>query len=407
MALATSRTGADINGMMSLGSHRSFARRRVLASLSAVATLALASACGPSSSASAWREHPDSVGYRVIEGAASACMDCIELGPMVTLGDGPGEGFLEDRGTLEYVVRDREGRYWVGQRGSIKVFAPDGRYLRAVGRRGQGPLEFEFAQPHHVDSSGMVHVLDVRLGRETIVRPDFTREADRRIPVGFDDVAVLPGEEERYVIAKWIPTPERLGFPLHVVAGDDVIRSFGLTPRADTTAVTPVGSLRVVSVTPDGYVLSSMVDEYVVEAWKADGARIAGFELPGLNPTAIRPGVFAWDNPPPNHVGAVAPHDDPFVIVVTRHRRPEWKDLVVERVSSSGIPYLSSADGNVPTLYRSRIDMVNLNTATIVASSWYDGWLMRFIERDVILRLAYSDEGAPLLQVLKLTYRAK
>ena len=76
-------------------------------------------------------------------------------------------------------------------------------------------------------------------------------------------------------------------------------------------------------------------------------------------------------------------------------------------MSSSGVPYLSSADGNVPTLYRSRIDVVDLNTAMIVASSWYDGWLMRFIERDVILRLAYSDEGAPFLQVLKLTYRAK
>lgn len=386
----------------------SCARRRSVG-LRQAATIGLtltAAACEQTTQSPGWRERADSAGFRAVAWVASACADCIDLTPVVTLGDEMGDGFLEDRGTLDYVVRDREGRYWVGQRGNIKVYAPDGKLLRVVGTRGQGPMEFEFAQPVRVDASGMVHILDVRLGRETIVRPDFTRQSDRRIPVGFDAIAALPGEGDRYVISKWVPTPDRVGYPLHVVSGEEIVHSFGLVPGADSSTISPAESARLISATTDGYVLSAARNQYVVEVWRSDGARIAGYELPGLNPTTARPGVWTWDNPPPNHLGDIAPYDDRFLVIVTRHRRPEWKELVVERVSRGGIPHLGSIDGNVATLYRSRVDVLDLNTASVVASSWYDGFLMRFIERDVVLRLMHNTEGEPLLQVLRLTYRA-
>lgn len=380
----------------------------VLATLGAVVMglTFLTTACEGPSKGSAWRERPDSVGYRTITGVESACATCIELSPMATLGTEKGDGFLEDRGpSLGRVVRDRQGRYWVAQRGAVKVYAPNGDFVATVGRPGQGPLEFEFAEPIQVDASGMVHVIDVRLGRETIVRPDFTRHSDHKIEGQFSEIAAFPGDGNRYVIAKWIATPERLGLPLHVVSGMDVLRSFGLTPRADTSAVTQAKSPRRIAVTADGYVLSSMVDEYLVEAWTKDGTRIAGFELPGLNASVVRPGVWAMDNPPPNFVGDIAPYDDRHVVVITRHRRTNWKDLVVEKVTGDGTPYLDASDGHIPSIYRSRIDVLDLNTALIVASTWHDGYLLRMIERDVIARLDYNSDGAPVVAVLKMTLR--
>lgn len=367
----------------------------------------LTAACDrPSLRSSAWRERPDSVGYRSITGIASACTNCIELSSMVILGADKGVGFLEDNGPFGSVVRDREGRYWVGQKNAVKVYAPNGEFVATVGRRGQGPLEFEFAEPIQVDASGMVHVIDLRLGRVTIVRPDFTRDSDHKIEGQFDRIAALPGDGNQYVIAKLIATPDRLGLPLHVVSGMDVLRSFGLTPRADTSAVTPAKSLRQIAVTPDGYVLSSMLDEYLVEAWTKGGARVAGFELPGLNSTVVRSGVlWSVDNPPPNVVGAIAAYDDRHAVVITHHRRPNWKDFVVERVTGNGTPYLTPADGNVPSIYRSRVDMLDLNTASVVASTWHEGYLLRMIERDVITRVDYNSDGAPTLAVLKLTFR--
>lgn len=368
----------------------------------------LTTACDGTSLSSTWRERPDSVGYRTITGVESACATCIELSPMVTLGTDKGAGGLEDNGTLSSVVRDREGRYWVGQKTAIKVYAPSGDFVTTVGRRGEGPLEFDFAEPIWVDSSGMVHVLDIRQGRETIVRPDFTMDSDHKVEGQFDQIAPLPGDGNQYVIAKWIATPGGRAMPLQVVSGMDVVRSFGLAPGADTSAVKPVGSPRRIAVTPDGYVLSSMVDEYIVEAWTKDGARVGGFELPELNSPVLRSGVrYSMDNPPPNFVSAIAPYDDHHVVVITHHRRLNWKDLVVERVTGNGTPYIEASDGHPQSLYRSRVDVLDLNTASVVASTWYEGNLLRMIERDVIVRLDYDSDGFPELAVLKMTLRVQ
>ena len=380
-------------------------RARATRSVLMIGLTFLTMACdGPGPRAS-WREQPDSVGYRAITGLASACATCIELSPMVILGTDKGEGFLEDNGAFGRVVRDREGRYWVAQKNAVKVYATNGDFVATVGRRGQGPLEFEFTEPIRVDSLGMVHVIDLRLGRETIVRPDFTRLSDHKVVGQFDEIAALPGPGNGYVIAKWIATPDRLGLPLHFVSGTEIFRSFGLTPRADTSAVTQAKSYRRIAVTPDGYVLSSMIDEYLVEAWTKDGTRVAGFELPGLNATEVRPGVWAMENPPPNFVGDIAPYDDRHIVVITHHRRPNWKDLVIERVTGNGIPYLAAADDHVASVYRSRVDMLDLNTASVVASTWYEGYLLRMMERDAITRVDYDSVGTPTLAILKMKFR--
>lgn len=348
--------------------------------------------------------------YHSIEAAVDAsamCSDCLELSNTVTLGSDSTEGFLEDRGALDYVVRDNVGRYWVGQRGGVKVYSPSGQFLQTVGSRGQGPFEFEFAQPVAVDAEGMVRILDPRLGRETVVRSDFSLFSDVPFPVGFGDAEWLPGHGSRYAMAKWIATPDRLGYPLHIVFGSEIELSIGVTPRADTTVLTPSASERVLTVTNDGLVLSAMLDQYVIEAWETTGRRVVGFEMPGLNQSAVRPGTWSWDNPPPNHVGAIASFGDRFLPVISRHRRHNWKDLVIERVSADGRPYLSAANGQVPSVYRSRLDLLDLDKATVVASTRYDGWLMRFVEPRSVIHLDYTKAGEPLLQLLEVAYRTR
>lgn len=393
--------------MMSRHSRARALRPHVLATLGAVVMglTFLTTACEGPSKGSAWRERPDSVGYRSITGIESACATCIELSLMATLGTDKGEGFLEDNGAFGRVVRDREGRYWVAQKNAVKVYASNNDFVATVGRRGQGPLEFEFTEPIRVDAAGMVHVIDSRLGRETIVRPDFTRHSDHTIVGQFNEIVPLPGDGNQYVIAKWIATPERLGLPLHVVSGTDIVRSFGLTPRADTSAVTPGESLRRISVTPDGYILSSMEEEYLLEAWTKDGVRLAGFELTGFNSAEARSALWSMDHPPQNFVGDIAAYDDRHVVVVTLHRRPNWKDLVVERVTRDGLPYLTPADGHVPSVYRSRVDLLDLNTASIIASTWHEGYLLRMMERDAITRVDYDSVGTPTLAILKMKLR--
>jgi hypothetical protein len=368
-----------------------------------VCILAPVIACGGSDATPSWTASRDSIGFRLISGAETACTSCIRVNHVVTLGTDSAQGFLEDNGSIDYVVQDRTARYWVGQRTTIKVFASDGRFLRTVGRRGQGPLEFELAQPLWVDSVGMVHVVDPRLGRETVIGPDFARQSDRTIPVAFDAVAPLPGEGHRYVISKWATTPEQLGLPLHIISGSEILTSFGLGPQpSGTSEVTRTGSPRLVTTSPAGHIFAANISEYQIEVFTDSGLRTAGFELPNLNTEAGRPGPWALDNPPRNLVSDIAVHDAHRLWVVTRHRRPNWRDFVVERLSADGVPYLEPKDREIASVFRSRVDLLDLNRSAIAAGTWFDGWLLRFVEPGVVLGLSYDKNGAPLLNVLQL-----
>ena len=349
-----------------------------------------------------WTATRDSTGFRVITGVQTACTSCIALREIAVLGTDTLQGELEDRGTIRSVVRDRQGRFWAGQRTTIKVFAPDGRYLRSVGRSGQGPMEFAFAQPVHSDSTGSIHVVDPRLGRETIIGPDFSHRSDRTMPVHFDGVAMVPGAGHQYVIAKWATGGRGKAFPLHLMSGSETQISFGL--RSQSTEIETVRGIsgRVINVGPTGHVFSSQTDSYEIEAWTLEGNRVVGFRLPNLNTALIgRGGLVTVDNPLRNSVSDVTAYDANHVWVITWHRRPNWRDFMVERTLRDGSTYLEPKDGILSAAYRSRIDLLDLNSSSVLASTWQDGLLLRFIEPRLVLKLDHNDAGAPILRVFE------
>ena len=348
-----------------------------------------------------WSARRDSTGFRTITGVQAACATCISLKEIAVLGTDTVQGELEDRGTIQSVVRDRQGRYWAGQRTTIKVFAADGRFLRSVGRSGQGPMEFAFAQPVHSDSTG-VHVVDPRLGRETVIGPDFSHRSDRTMPVMFDGVAMVPGAGHRYVIAKWATGGRGKALPLHLMSGSETLTSFGLRSQSREIETVRGMSGRVINVGPTTHVFSSQTDSYEIEAWTLDGQRVTGFRLPDLNAEPVgRGGLVTAANPPRNSVSDIAAYDSRHVWVVTRHRRPDWRAFMVQRNSPGLGVYLEPKDGMMASLFRSRIDLLDLNTSSVVASRWEDGILLRFIEPRLVLKLDYSDAGTPILRVLE------
>ncbi len=54
----------------------------------------------------------------------------------------------------------------------VQVFGRDGRFLRTIGRKGQGPGEFEYPRSIDVDGQGRLYVLDDRQKRLQIFAPD-------------------------------------------------------------------------------------------------------------------------------------------------------------------------------------------------------------------------------------------
>jgi hypothetical protein len=269
-------------------------------------------------------------------------------------------------------------------------------------------MEFAFAQPVHSDSTGSVHVFDPRLGRETVIGPDFKHRSDRTMPVMFDGIAAVPGDAHRYVIAKWATQSGGKVLPLHVVSDSAIECSFGLRPQSGEIETVRGLSGRVINVGPSKHVFSSQTDSYEIEAWTLEGNRAAGFRLPNLNTAPSgRGGLVTAENPLRNTVSDVAAYDSRYLWVITWHRRPNWRDFMVERSSRDLGTYLEPKDGILAAAYRSRIDLLDLNTSSVVASTWQEGMLLRFIEPRLVLKLDHNDAGAPILRVFEATVQRR
>lgn len=98
----------------------------------------------------------------------------------------------------------------------VKVFAPDGRLLRVLGRKGRGPAEFLLPEFPRFGPSGTVHVVDNQQQRITVFGPDGqpARHVNLREFRRISDFEVLP--DGGYLLSGF-----RMGRDPHVVFRTD------------------------------------------------------------------------------------------------------------------------------------------------------------------------------------------
>ncbi|MGE0442728.1 MAG: 6-bladed beta-propeller [Gemmatimonadales bacterium] len=93
---------------------------------------------------------------------------------------------------------DNDGRFWVFDRptGSIFLFAPDGKLLRRVGRRGGGPGEFQSSNGMEPRADGGIVVLDAQNARISFLDSAGALETSWRVPAGFSTTRGLERDAE-------------------------------------------------------------------------------------------------------------------------------------------------------------------------------------------------------------------
>ena len=52
----------------------------------------------------------------------------------------------------------------------------------------------------------------------------------------------------------------------------------------------------------------------------------------------------------------------------------------------------------------SRVDVVDLQACTTIASQWHDGVLMKFIGEDMVSEIAYRDDGQEFVNIWRFLY---
>lgn len=326
------------------------------------------------------------------------CSDCIQLRHLVSLGDSEGRGYLEE--TRPRVARDDSGRFWVYQRGAVRVFESNGGFLRDVGRAGRGPMEFSDPWPLHRDISGNVHVVDPGNSRLTIISPGFDLVQDAALigVAGFSDAAPVA---DGYALNLWLPTPAGIGQPIHIVKNGAVVASFGAT--ADEEILDPLGAMRILATGSTEQVIFAKRFEYAIEVWTLDGSRVVGFRGPALNAKPVQPTFFSPDNPLPSEILHMRV-DGRLLWVLIRVPREDWLRHVVEHVYPSGhIGYRVRDGSNLTSLYRSRVDVINLETRDLAASQYLDGLFSLFTMDGLLVENSWASDGSPTLQIWQAT----
>ena len=165
---------------------------------------------------------------RTVSGAVT-CSECRIVFDTVAIVGGLDEG-SEVLSILIVVAVDPQGRVLITnwQHQEIFVFSETGRFLRTVGRAGDGPGEFR-------DISGIstgpryVHVSEFDRGR-TLLDHAFGFVRRDQFPGQFADFYVTNADDA--VLTGNLPSPSSVGHPLHIVSPDGAIRSFGADPDA-------------------------------------------------------------------------------------------------------------------------------------------------------------------------------
>jgi hypothetical protein len=367
--------------------------------VSAVTLVAMLASCGPADPAPAkrptalseWAYQRMSSGFQQLIEPQPPCRDCLAFEPVANLRNEGGREPLP-YGWHNGVV-DRNGNFWVGQGGMIRIFDPQGMFLRDIGRSGQGPFEFKNGLPIFSDTDGNVHVYDTVSARETIISSDDFTLVDT-IPTIRTGSQIAPLPDGRYVMARWAATPERIGFPLHVFDGTKIIRSFGIPQDADQRPLTNFTARREVATDPMGHIFSAEPHRYLIEAWTMEGIRILGLEGPRLNDREIPAVGWSHANPPPQGlISGIRVYDGDRLFVLSYQRRENWLDSARESIRPNGVVALDTVDGMLDGFYTSRIDVIDLSTATLIASGTHERILSQFLDDYLVADFGVTEEG--------------
>lgn len=380
------------------------------ARLALLLLLAFGGACGDSRShsrseatATSWWTSADTAGWTNIALPQPICEDCIQFTRVATLGDAQGPGFIAEE--VQQVVHDRLGRFWLSQRHAVKVFDSMGVYVGEVGRGGQGPMEFAWPRPFHVDPDGFVYLYDSPNRRLSVIDEAFELVREEPLP-GSVRGAVPIRDGKSYVANMWHPSAEALGFPLHLVSDGHIVQSFGAPIHETDTndrPLTAFTSTRILAINDRDEVFGAREYQYVVEAWTSDGDRITGFRGPSLNEQTVLPGRFSADNPLPNRIFAVKADANDQMWVAQWRVKTDWLEHVEERVTPDGdVALRASEDGTWDKMFTGRLEVIDLQRGEVIARRDSEALGVAFFGDALMLAPEYLPDGTPQYAVLRV-----
>lgn len=171
---------------------------------------------------------PPAAAQDVVVDSRIACPSCsIQVSRLGSLG-GPNS---RDRitGPPWIATRLRSGNYLIKNQddgGELNLFARSGRWLRQIGRPGEGPGEYRGIMAVELVAGDSIWIFDPPNSRITVLSPQF--DVARTLPLGLSAESAVVFPPGSAIVHAHVPTPGAAGHPLHLIGRDMVpTASFG------------------------------------------------------------------------------------------------------------------------------------------------------------------------------------
>jgi hypothetical protein len=329
------------------------------------------------------------------------CTTCaIELTHVARIGTMDGPGALSDLSSV--MGQTKSGDYLVldiRTPAQLLVFDSSGQFKRRVGRKGQGPGEFNFIDGVVPHDDGTISLFDGRNNRRTRLSASYT--VLEETPLLFAGISqYLPvSATQMILVGRNRRDPSAYGFPVHILEGDKITRSFGVTGKPDhrmsarnftlLRRSAALGSNGVWLITPSSY---------LIERWSLTGTLLASFRRDASwFKTNERSRVPNLTYPPNPIVGSAWESPDKLLWVASVVADPNWKSTLKQQAGPQGIPILQPTSDYH---YRDAIiEVLDPGSAQLVTSIKLPG-RVRFLNTPGFIQMHNEDEeGNPFITI--------
>jgi hypothetical protein len=304
-----------------------------------------------------------------------------------------------------YLAFDRRDRLWVGKSAGLVVYGPDGSYLQTVGRYGPGPGEFSAAGPLAVDSAGNIHVFDPVAFRETIYSDDLKLQSIKPTPLGPTYDVVMGRGSAPFAINALLVDPARAGIPVHELAGDSIIRSFG-APDDTVYAPSSIALKRQLVRLSNGYLVAARRYNYALELFDQNGVRRLLIHRVGAWPSVAGvPPDYKRGEKLPGYVQDITVDSQDRVWILSMEPRDDWEKNARDVVYPNGERGVMPTDDGEPW-FRSRIDVIDVKSGALVAEYVTPRQLWGFLGASSLYGYDYTGDGEPQLVVFDVDLKS-
>jgi len=246
----------------------------------------------------------------------------------------------------------------------VFVYDNAGRFLRAIGRAGNGPGEFRLVRSLRIGRGDTLYVFDNGVPRISVF--DNTHTFVRAIPALLNSNDFIRLQSGEFVMNAIRRTPKEVGYPLHMVDSSGITRSFGTQKpefRRDLASLLN----RRLAVGSDGALWAAHETAYQIEMLDSSGRVTQRFvrDVDWFEPHASSPRIEA-DKPPAPRIHDFRVDENGFLWVLIRVADPKWKDALKPQGRLQGRTYLGYTTPDA--YFDSIVEVIDPRTGKLVAS---------------------------------------